>query len=411
MVNVFKRRLFPVVILAGILGACSGETFTGDEANIHGGMSRANSFENFEPFVYGDYNIESFTPKDSSGAPVAPLVISNFRTYLATFKGSVMLKSQQGVVWEAELDGNAIAAAGMCTDEKQNLYVIASDGALYSFDVSGTRRFKKQISSGDMNLVLFPDLLAMSDGIVAGASSGEVLKISFDGKVIWQRDSPFAPTGFASDGAGVFIGLSGNTFATTDSLLYIQPDGRQLWERPFENMRIIHTPVVSGGKIFLTGVRSAQNERMPVVHVLDMTGRVMWSRELAVTPRGVSVAADGTIYVAGSQASVGESRGAVTSLSADGSRNWTMFFDMNIVTPAMISADVVACVGTKGRALGLYALNRTDGELRTVLSLSEAPLLYPQPGMSPDGSLVFAGSERAGIIRTVEGLMQRLRVF
>jgi len=296
-------------------------------------------------------------------------------------------------------------------DKEKNLYVIGNVGFLYSFDVNGKRRFKKQVASGDMSLVLFPDLLAMSDGIVAGASSGVVLKMSFDGKVIWERASTFAPTGFASDGNGVFIGMSGNTFATTDSLLYIQADGRQLWERPFENMRIIHTPAVSGSKIFLTGVRSAQDSRVPVVHVMDMTGRIIWSRELPVMPRGVSVAADGTIYVAGSQVGVGETRGAVTSLAPDGNKNWTMFFDMNVVTPAMIGADVVTCVGTQGRAVGVYVLNRGDGELRSVLSLSDAPLFYSQPGVSPDGTIVLAQSERAGIVRILEGALHRLSPF
>lgn len=412
MVTVFKKNFLFVLILAAILNSCSAEKFVGGDAtNLHGGLTRANSFENFEPFVSGDFEEERISPKDTSGSPVAPLVVSNYQTYLATFGGSVILTGATGVLWEAKLDNKAIAAAGMCADKNQNVYVIANDGALYSFDESGKRRFKKQIASGDMRYVLFPDLLAMRDGIVAGASSGEVLKMSFDGNIIWQRNSTFAPTGFASDGNGVFVGMSGNTFATTDSLLYIERDGRQLWERPFENMRIIHTPVVSGSKIFLAGVRSAQDRRVPVVHTMDMTGRIIWSRELAVMPRGVSVAADGTIYVAGSQAGVGETRGAVTSLTPDGNKNWTMFFDMSIVTPAIISTDQVACVGTKGRAVGLYFLNRTDGELRSVLSLSDAPLFYPQPGVSPDGTLVFAQSERAGIVRILEGALHRLSPF
>ncbi|MES2767052.1 MAG: PQQ-binding-like beta-propeller repeat protein [Bacteroidota bacterium] len=412
MVTVFKKNFSFVLILAAILNSCSAEKFVGgDAANIHGGMTRANSFENFEPFVTGDFTEEKLAPKDSSGTIVAPLVFSNYQTYLATSGGTIILAGATGVLWEAKLDNGAIVAAGMCADKNQNLYAIANDGFLYSFDVNGKRRFKKQVATGDMSLVLFPDLLAMSDGIVAGASSGVVLKMSFDGKVIWERASTFAPTGFASDGNGVFIGMSGNTFATTDSLLYIQADGRQLWERPFENMRIIHTPAVSGSKIFLTGVRSAQDSRVPVVHVMDMTGRIIWSRELPVMPRGVSVAGDGTIYVAGSQVGVGETRGAVTSLAPDGNKNWTMFFDMNVVTPAMIGADVVTCVGTQGRAVGLYVLNRGDGELRSVLSLSDAPLFYSQPGISPDGTIVFAQSERAGIVRILEGALHRLSPF
>ncbi len=409
MIYVFKKNFYFLLSLAALLNACSAEKFVGgDASNLHGGMTRANSFENFEPFATGNFFEEKLAPKDSSGSVIPPLVFSNYQTYLATSTGSVILAGVRGVLWEAKLDRGAIAAAGMCADKAQNLYVIANDGALYSFDQTGKRRFKKQVATGDMRLVLFPDLLAMGDGIVAGASSGIVLKMSFDGNIIWQRNSTFAPTGFASDGSGVFIGMSGNTFATTDSLLYIQQDGRQLWERPFENMRIIHTPVVSGSKIFLAGVRSAQNSRVPVVHTMDMTGRIIWSRELAVMPRGVSVSTDGTIYVAGSQAGVGETRGAVTALTPDGNKAWTMFFDMNIVTPAMICADQVACVGTKGRAVGLYFLNRTDGDLRTVLSLSDAPIFYPQPGISPDGSMIFVGSERVGIVRILEGMLHRI---
>jgi len=48
MVTVFKKNFSFVLILAAILNSCSAEKFVGgDAANIHGGMTRANSFENF----------------------------------------------------------------------------------------------------------------------------------------------------------------------------------------------------------------------------------------------------------------------------------------------------------------------------------------------------------------------------
>lgn len=391
------------IVLACISIGCSGELLPEpDSLQLYGGAARRNSYETGESFAKGATASQQVTlPNDSTlpGAITAPLAVGVGEVCIGTVDGCVARLIGNTLLWKTPLAGHAIPAAALCGDANGNVYVVGNDGAITSLSADGKQRWRLAVFTA-MRTTTYSDLLVVADGIVAGASNGDIVKVSFTGRVLWKRVSPLAPTKLcAADAEGnIYITLSNNVFNQTDSLVVLSPKGELAWSLSFEDTRLIKTPVVGGKAIVVVGIRQAENDRVSVVHSIDRMGRVQWSKELNITPRGVSIADDGTVIVAGYRAGIGEPLSAVIAFSGEGQRLWKMNFEFAIPTPVLISPEVLAFVGIKGKATGMYYMGR-DGTFMDVVSMGNMPVVNLQPAVDASGAFLFASAEHLGIVR------------
>lgn len=407
------------VLLAGMtvwLTSCGGEIAPEpDSLNLYGGSARTNTYEHVGSFAKGSASamIVETGNNDSTlpGAMTPPLPVGAGEVCVGTTDGAVVRLLENTVVWKTPLAGRAIPAAALCGDAQGNVYVVASDGSLASLTAGGKQRWRLALFTAGAT-VTYSDLLAVSDGVVAAATSGDIVKISFDGKVLWRRTSTLAPTKtFAADDDGnLYIALSQNVFDGNDSLVVLSARGQQVWALAFEHTRLIRTPVVYSTGVVVTGLRQAEADRVPVLHVIDRMGRVSWSKELTITPRGVSMAGDGTIVVAGYRPGIGDALSAVIAYSLEGQELWRMNYEFAIPTPVLVSGEVLAFVGIKGKAMGMYYMMR-DGTYMDVVSMGSMPVMNLQPAVDPTGAILFTSAEQLGMIRVAPSGFNRILPF
>lgn len=397
------RGITGLCAAAVVLSACSGDVkLEPDQLNMYGGSRRASSFEFVDAFVKGspvNDKVELANDSTLPGAITPPLVLAEGDICIGTVDGTVARTIEDALVWQTPLAGKAVPAAAMCSDANDNVYALGNDGALTSLDRNGKQRWRSAIFRAG-STITYSDLLAVKDGVVAAASYGDIVKISFGGKVLWRRSSTVSPTKtFAADGEGnLYVAMSHNEFGGTDSLLVLTAQGRQVWSLAFEGTRLIKTPVITDNAVIVTGVRNAENVRVSVLHKIDRMGRIQWSKELKITPRGVSVARDGTIYAAGFRAGVSDPLSSVIAISPQGAELWKRNYEFAIPSPVLVSNEVLAFMGTKGMSTGLYYIMR-DGTFVDVVSLGEMPVVNLQPAVNAQGVIVMASVENLGSVR------------
>jgi outer membrane protein assembly factor BamB len=412
-----KNSLVSLALLGALcLSACADKTtMDPDSLNLYGGSARTNAYEYTGPFAKG--SASDMTVKvgenDSTlpGAITPPLPVGSGEICVGTTDGAVVRLLENTIVWKTSLAKRAVPAAALCGDAKGNIYVVASDGSLASFAADGKQRWRLALFKTGITIT-YSDLLAVGDGVVAAATDGEIVKVSFDGKVQWRRFSTLAPTKtFAADAGGnLYIALSQRLFDGNDSLLVLSPQGNQVWALAFEHTRLIKTPVVYETGVIVAGLRQAEEDRVSVLHDIDQMGRIRWSKELTVTPRGVSIAADGTIIVAGYRAGVGDALSAVIAYSPQGKQLWKMNYEFTIPAPVLISEGVLAFVGTKGKATGMYYM-MNDGTYMDVVSMGDMPVMNLQPAVDASGAILFTTSENLGMIRVAPSGFNRILPF
>ncbi len=390
------------VAVLTLCAACSdGVKLEPEKINLYGGRARCGSFEFVEAFSKTS-PVKKIVELDNDstlpGAITPPLVMAEGDVCIGTNDGAVARVVEYLLLWKSTLAGKALPAAAMCGDASDNVYVVGNDGALTSFDSKGKQRWRLSVFRAG-SMITYSDLLAVSDGVVAASSDGNVAKVSFDGKVLWRRSSTLSPTKtFAADGDGnIYIALSHNEFDGTDSLLALTAQGKQLWALAFEGTRLIKTPVVADNAVIVTGIRQADNIRVSVLHKIDRMGRIQWSREVKITPRGVSIARDGTIYVAGFRAALGIPLSSVIAISPQGAELWKKNYEFAIPSPVLISGENLAFMGTKGSSTGLYFIMR-DGTFIDVVSLGAMPVVNLQPTVDAQGVIVLASIESLGTV-------------
>jgi len=391
--------LILLVSAACTLFTCASKTsFPDGPVNSHGGIGRANTYSNVSMFIAQEEVNEKIPGEDSlMGAIVPPLVLSTYQTVVATASGAVSQSNSSRVEWNAKLDGDAFVCSGMCADAGRNIYCAASDGAIYSFANDGKRRFKTKYS--DSANVLCTDILALSDGIVVADRTGLFTKLSLEGKLLWRWQSslPTLQTFPADEAGAIYAVMTHNDYTSGDTLVKLSQEGKCEWKTPLPATRIIVAPIVGQGRIYVGAIEHGNS---PQVVEFSPKGAIIRKISLRATPRGLSMSAGGMLYTVEYYAGLGETESVIQAFSAEGKEMWFLNFGCKFVSPALVSNDNIAIVGTKSMAIGVY-LMRNDGVLDSFMSLETAPELLLKPAVSPDGTLIFAGS--AGKVLTRVG--------
>ncbi|MFN8361237.1 MAG: PQQ-binding-like beta-propeller repeat protein [Candidatus Kapaibacterium sp.] len=386
-----------VVSIAAILYGCrpTGQ-FQEGPINSNGGIGRTNSYESVTAFPAYEGSNEKIPTSDSlSGSIVPPLVLSSYQTVTASTHGTVTLSNSSMVLWTAKLDNDAFVCSGMCADAARNIYCAASDGRVYSFSKEGKRRFNVRFS--DTNNLICTDILYVRDGIAVADGTGRFSKISTDGRLLWQWQSPLpAVQSFAADEQGsLYAAITHNDYASTDTVIKLSAQGNCEWKLAVPMKRVVVSPAVWNGKIYIGVIDHGNN---PEVVVCSTNGQLVRTSSLRATPRGISVSVNGTVYCTGFNAGLGETRSVVQAFGADGKEKWYIPFGGKLSAPAMISTTNVAVVGVQGAALAVYIID-VKGVLDRFVSLDSAPSLLLKPAVTPEGELVFAGTSGAYLTR------------
>ncbi len=380
-----------------VLTACTSKVqFQDGPINAHGGIGRTNSYESITSFPASESQNEKIPGPDSlSGALVPPLVLSSYQTVTANENNSITLSNSSMVMWSVKLDHEAFVCAGMCADASRNIYCAASDGILYSFSFEGKRRFAIRYS--DTNNLICTDVLCMQDGVVLADSKGLFTKISLDGRVLWrwQASLPTLQTFAADENGAIYAAITHNDTHESDTLIKLTSNGTCEWKLALPSKRVITSPTVSNGVISIGVVHGGTS---PELLSCSSTGIIRHTIPLRATPRGLSVASNGTVFCTGYNAGLGEPQSVIQAFGLDGREEWYLHFGCRLVSSPMLSATNIAVIGMRGDALAVYLVDK-KGVLERFVSLDTAPSILLKAAVAPDGTLVFAGNSGAYLTR------------
>jgi len=383
-------------VLCVLMSCNSNATYQEGAINSQGGIGRTSSYESINSFNAHDVINERIPGPDSlSGAIVPPLLLSSYQTVTANSNGTVSLSNSSRVEWSAKLDNDAFVSSGMCADAEHNVYCAGNDGNIYSYSREGKRQFKTRFT--DSTNIICTDILALTNGVVLADGKGLFSKIGFDGKLLWQYQAslPTLQTFSADANGSLYIALTHNDYTTGDTIVKVNAAGKNEWKIALPLMRIVVAPIFSNGRI-LVGV--IENGNIPLLVECSADGRLVRKIQMRATPRGISISKNGTVYGVGYNAGLGEPQSVIQAFAPDGREVWFLNFGCKIASPALLSVENIALVGTKGSAIAVYLLH-LHGVLDRFLSLETAPPLLLKPAISPDGTLVFAGNTSGCLTR------------
>jgi hypothetical protein len=221
----------------------------------------------------------------------------------------------------------------------------------------------------------------------------------------------------AIDGSSYIVGLTDSfttdQFGTPSPRIFVvkfAPNGSLTWQRIWNGTTIrgLGRPDVavdSGGSVYVTGV-SATNGNDAVLLKFDADGTLLWERTWggAASDEGkaVATAADGSVYIAGSQTSFGASMFGLFVVKFDSAGNlvWQRIADGAEGSAVAVGSDgSVYAAGTMARNqignFDIVALKITtagDQVWRRTYTAGDVADARGRLAVAPDGSIVVAGA-------------------
>lgn len=401
-----------LVCCVAVMSSCGNQQQVLQNFNVYGGTHRTNNFEANGTFT------ASFTFTEKAqlvkydktaklpGAIALPVPASFSTSYIPTSDGFVVRVTDKIVQWQSTLDGNALVAAALCGDQSDNVYAVATDGAVYAFAADGKRRWKVPMFPTD---AVYSNPLLVNDGLVVACSNGQIAKLGSDGKILWQHRSALAPTKTLAEDEqeNIVVLLSHDTPGATDTVLALAANGAVRWKRAVPNVRLLHSPACANGLIVAVGLLDSAAVRVPVLCAFKPDGTPAWRKDLLVTPTGIAVNGS-MVVVAGTKLGIASPVAAVMAFSLQGKELWRKGFEnMQIVSVPMISKEIISVIGIQEKASGIYYLKH-DGTFSSVFSISDMPAMLLQPVVDYDGNMVFAMTEDLGTVRVGRSPAQKL---
>jgi uncharacterized delta-60 repeat protein len=348
------------------------------------------------------------------------------------WQGSTFFGSFRGPAITLSADGSVYVAGTTNTN--------GGDAFLLRFDANGNLIWQRTWGGSEFDQGAA--VAAASDGsaYVVGTTTSFgptsnnlfVLKFAADGTLVWQKVSD------SNNGMAVAVGPDGSVYAAGSSprpdgiaefdivVLKLNPDGSPVWSKTYAG-GLVADPrggmtVGPDGSVYIAG--AIQYQQTGFVHIaalilkLSPDGTLLfdrkWGGKNGDTAAGVSVAPDGTVYVAGTSASFGagiddafvvhllpsgRAIDAVTwgGTGLDNGAGVGVAADGTIVLAATASSPPYSLLtAPKKTASAKGSLTARTG------SLDDAAGVASDPGSAvstPSGSTTFAGSVDAALVR------------
>jgi len=407
-----KKSIILILVISVILSSC-GNPFKEGVFNVSGSFTRSNDYSGYKRFSTNVLEAKNFNGKSDTalyaGSQIEPLVVGNNDYYLISADGTIAFISKDILKSTFIVPDSTPVSTRPAADHEQNIYFVSLKPILYSFNNRGEKRWEYEFSDDFDPFEMFSDVLVTKDGVLIGTTTGKLLKVSFDGKLIFQKQyNTSISRSFAADENGnVYFVLTKNTFGDTDNLVMIDKNGKEKYNKPIDFVRIIRNPVVSGDNIYLIGVMQNAGKSGSLLICYDKRGFEKWRQELPVFPRYLS-ASEQNAYVIGYNTGVGETMSGIFSFSRTGKQNWRIFLSMSATSPLLIGKSKSAIVGTNPNGAAIFFLDNDNGKLIEDRSLNEIDTFYTVPAVTGDGSIIFAMSSRRGIVRLTDTALNKI---
>ena len=174
-------------------------------------------------------------------------------------------------------------------------------------------------------------------------------------------------------------------------MLFINSNGKTIWEKHFEFVRFIKAPIIGKNRIYAIGekVKNNSDSKIPFIFAFDLKGKLLWRKEYEILPRFLSLDNEQRLYVSGYNTSFNNNAlSLIQCLDKNGVKVWEKYFDIAVATPVLVSKEILAFIGVNDNAYGLYFLGK-EGNLLKVMSLTDGPSIRLQPTVNPIGNLLF----------------------
>jgi len=270
---------------------------------------------------------DSFTV-DQFGQPSASIFILKFGvdgslTWQRVWTGPTLFGPFQGPAVALAADGS-VYVAGTTTN------INGGDAFLLKFDGNGNLLWQRTWGGADFDQGAAVAAAADGSAYVVGTTRSFgipqtlfIVKFAADGTLVWQKLSDFF-NGMAAavgpDGSVYAAGASprpNTTFSFDIVVQKMTPDGAQVWATAYSAGEIVDArggmTVAPDGSIYVAGAAQVPVHGFVDIRTLIVKlgpdGSLIWDREWGGssgdTAAGVSVAPDGTVYITGTTSSFG----------------------------------------------------------------------------------------------------------
>ncbi len=414
-----KTNFLLLLIAALGLSSC-GNPFEERSFNSAGSQTRSNSYENFGNFAANVITEKYYSPREENdnakgeqpneGSHFEPLVVGASDFYLPCSDGTLSFISQGKFKFKIKVPDGSLIASKPAADINRNVYCISLKGILYSFSVEGKKNWEFEFGDESNEFETFSDVLAVEDGVIVGSSSGNLIKLSLDGKVIFKKQYPSAISkSFACDAEGnIIFGLTFNEFGVTDSLAMITSKGDEVFTQAIDYVRIIRNPIVVNDNIYIGGFLQTDKVQGSIIACYDKKGKEKWRQEIPVLPRFISANKKGDILAAGYNTGMGEAMSGLFAFNSSGKQIWRLYLSATVTAPLLVGNKKICVIGNTQKGAALFFLDKETGKMIEDKSLTELPLFNPNPAVLPDGSLIFSVIHKLGVIRITDTSLNKI---
>lgn len=390
-------KIFLVFIVL-LINCSSQEEFK--LSNQYGNFNRNNYYKNVNLISenYKEINLK----KNEVGAILSPLPVDYNTFVIPGNNGNIFKVINDNVIWKQKLENDSKIASALCADNLGNIYLISLNGIVFSYDKNGNFRWKYNLRKKTDPTETYSDLLALNDGIIAGASNGKIIKLSFKGELIWSKNfQNYIVNTFAGKQNGsIVLPVTKNKFGENDSLLIINKIGKIIKSRDFDKLRIISTPVIQNQNIIIAGLRETSSGRVSEILYLDSNLNVSWSKKLSLVIKNIS-ADENNIYIVGYNSIYGENMSGIYKFRSNGELNWQIYLETSVKSPVIIADNLLSVAGTSHIDDAIYYLRKDDGVVSHSMVIDDnTPLLLMNPAILKTGSMIFAATSELTVIKT-----------
>lgn len=401
-----------IILLAFILFLSSCGKDWEQDYNTMSGENRKNSYEFLGTFFNTVVKRSEFESNDSVTIIQNPLALKLNHAVAATNDGKIYLSNYEEIKWKFELEeDSSIVAAGMCADNEMNIYAVTDEGYLYSIDFQGEMNWKVKVDDKD-RFELYADLLYNNEQIIFATTNGDLKAYNKDADLLWEKTFNLAINkAVAAGGKNLYFNLSHNNYNQSDKLVKTDLSGNVIFEKEFNNFRLMDNPIYHKGKIYTYGISGTGENKFSYVYVLDSLGNEIHKIDFPVTLRSISVDDNESIYLTAYNSGAGAPQTGVYKLNKDGKIDWRLYFKAQTVTPVLISEKLVAFLGITAEGPGMFFLDEMNGRVKKVLSLSNTISISTQYCVIQGPEIMFPIAFEFGYIRITNLAIDRILPF